>query len=114
MSGNTNNQNSSEKGSASKKHSFRSAVSSTFSTLWRWITRTVMGPSKSLVDMDVTTVENLESPTKMALKSFFRRKLAVVALVVLMSLFLFVFIGSLFIPMDINYNDPLQANISPN
>ena len=32
----------------------------------------------------------------------------------LVALFLFVFIGPLFIPMYINYTDPLQANIAPN
>ena len=46
-------------------------------TLWRWTKRMVMGPSKELSDMDVMAVENLESPSKMAVKTFFRRKLAV-------------------------------------
>ena len=38
----------------------------------------------------------------MATKAFFRRKLAVVALVVLIGMFLFVFIGPYFVPMDLN------------
>ena len=50
----------------------------------------------------------------MAVKSFFRRKLAVTALVVLVSMFLLVFIGPLFLPMDLTYTDALQANIAPN
>ncbi len=59
-------------------------------------------------------VEKIESPSVMTLKAFFRRKLAVVALVVLVSLFGFVFIGPRFFPMDLNYTDPLQANMAPN
>ena len=59
-------------------------------------------------------IEKIESPSVMTLKAFFRRKLAVAALFVLVSLFLFVFIGPYFFPMDLNYTDPLQANIAPN
>ena len=32
----------------------------------------------------------------------------------LVALFLFVFIGPYFVPMDLNYTDPLQANMAPN
>ena len=98
----------------SEKRSLASMISAFFTTLWRWSVRMVMGPNKEISGMDITAVDNLESPTRMAVKTFFGRRIAVVALVVLISLFLFVFIGSLFIPMDMNYNDPLQANISPN
>ena len=59
-------------------------------------------------------VEKIESPSVMTLKAFFRRKLAVSALFVLVSLFLLVFIGPYFFPMDLNYTDPLQANMAPN
>ena len=83
-------------------------------TLWRWAKRMFFGASKELAESDIFAVEKLESPSKLAVKTFFRRKLAVAALVVLLSLFLFVFIGPLFIPMDLNYTDPLQANIAPN
>lgn len=86
-----------------------------FSTLWRWISRMFMGASKSLAaEGDVFAVEALESPTRLAVKTFFRRKLAVVALVVLVALFLLVFIGPLFLPMDLSFTDAGQANISPN
>lgn len=82
-----------------------------FSTLGRWFTRMFFGASKEL---DVMEVEKLESPSKLAVKAFFRRKLAVAALIVLISLFLFVFIGPYFFPMQLSYTDPLQANIAPN
>ncbi|MBE6632726.1 MAG: ABC transporter permease subunit [Ruminococcaceae bacterium] len=82
-------------------------------TPFRWIGRMFFGASKSMAN-DPFAVEKLESPSKMAVKEFFRRKVAVVALVVLVALFLFVFVGSLFIPMDLSYTDTLQANIPPN
>ena len=85
-----------------------------FATLWRWIKRMFMGASKELTDDERFAVEKIESPSVMAVKAFFRRKLAVVALVVLILMFALVFIGPLFVPMDLNYTDPLQANIAPN
>ena len=84
-----------------------------FATLWRWTKRMVMGASKELTDDEKFAVEQIESPSMMAVKAFFRRRLAVVALIVLVSLFLFVFIGPYFFPMDLNYTDPLQANMAP-
>ena len=81
------------------------------STLGRWFRRMFFGASKEL---DVLEVEKLESPSKLAIKAFFRRKLAVAALIVLLSLFLFVFIGPYFFPMHLTYTDNLQANIAPN
>lgn len=106
--------NNMNKESTSRSNGFLKKIGSLFSTLWRWTKRMFLGPSKELSEMDVMAVENLESPGKMAIKSFFRRKLAVVALFVLISMFLFVFIGSLIIPIDTSYTDPLQANIAPN
>ncbi len=85
-----------------------------FATLGRWGRRMFFGASKELTMDEMLAVEKLESPSRLAVKAFFRRKLAVVALVVLVSLFLFVFIGPLAVPMDLNYTDPLQANIAPN
>lgn len=84
-----------------------------FATLGRWTKRMFWGGSRELADSDVFSVEDIESPTKQAVKTFFRRKLAVVALIVLLALFLFVFIGPLFIPVDFNYTDPLQSNMAP-
>lgn len=85
-----------------------------FATIWRWTRRMFFGASKELAEMDVMAVENIESPAKMAVKTFFRRKLAVGALIVLVSMFLFVFIAPIFLPMNLNYTDSLQANIAPN
>ena len=83
-------------------------------TLWRWTKRMFMGASKELTQDEMLFVEKIESPGMMAVKSFFRRKLAVTALVVLIAMFLLVFIGPLFVPMDLTYTDALQANIAPN
>ena len=92
----------------------KTAKSGFFATLARWGKRMFFGASKELTDEEKFAVEKLESPSVMAVKTFFRRKLAVVALIVLISLFLFVFIGPYIVPMDENFTDPLQANIAPN
>lgn len=94
-----------------KKPSALSKVASVLATPFRWLKRMFFGASK---DLDIFEVEKLESPSKQAVKAFFRRKLAVGALVVLVSLFLFVFIAPLFVPMNLNYIDTLQANLPPN
>ena len=82
-------------------------------TLWRWTKRMVLGGSKELAEQDIFAVERLESPSKLAIKAFFRRKIAVAALCVLVGLFLFVFVGSLLSPIDLTYTDALQKNIAP-
>ena len=63
-----------------------------FATLWRWVKRAFWGAGKELSEDDRFVVEKIESPSVMAVKAFFRRKLAVAALLVLISMFLFVFI----------------------
>ena len=95
------------------KENKNTAKEGLFATLWRWAKRMVMGPAKEMSEDDRFVVEQIESPSVMAVKAFFRRKLAVVALVVLVSLFLFVFIGPYFFPMELTYTDPLQANMAP-
>ena len=57
--------------------------------------------------------EGVESPSKLLREAFFRRKAAVVALVILLALFAFVFVAPAFMPMDVNYTDPLQQNVAP-
>lgn len=89
-------------------------IKNVFATLWRWIKRAFFGASKEMSDEERFAVEKIESPSVMAVKAFFRRKIAVVALVTLIAMFLFVFIGPYFMPMDLNYTDALQANIAPN
>ena len=83
------------------------------STLGSWVKRMFKGGSKELSEDEKFAVEKIESPSVMAVKAFFRRPLAVIALVVLISLFLLVFIGPMYIPMDLTYTDALQANIAP-
>ena len=85
-----------------------------FATLWRWTKRMFMGASREMAEDQRFVVEKIESPSVMAIKAFFRRKLAVVALVVLIAMFGVAFIGPNFLPMDLNYTDALQANIAPN
>ncbi|MBP1587642.1 MAG: ABC transporter permease subunit [Clostridia bacterium] len=84
-----------------------------FKTIGRWLKRMFFGGSKELAEMNVIEAERLESPAKLAVKAFFRRKIAVVALVILILLFLFVFIGPLFVPMNVNFIDVDQQNIAP-
>ncbi len=85
-----------------------------FATVGTWLKRAFFGASKTLAEDDKFAVEKLESPSKLAVKAFFRRKLAVVALVVLISLFAFVFIGPYFFPMDLTYVNTNMANMPPN
>ena len=89
------------------------AIANVFRTLGRWFARMFWGADKSLRKTDIFEVEKLESPSRLAVKTFFRRKLAVGALVILIMLFLLVFIGPLILPMDVNFIDPGQANIAP-
>lgn len=91
-----------------------SKMKNVFATLWRWVKRAFFGAGKELSDEERFAVEKIESPSVMAVKAFFRRKIAVVALVTLVAMFLFVFIGPYFVPMDLTYTDALQANMAPN
>jgi len=96
-----------------KKENKNTAKTGVFATLWRWLKRMVVGVDRELTQEEKLAVEKIESPSVMAVKAFFRRKLAVVALVLLISMFLFVFIGPKFFPMELTYTDPLQANMAP-
>ena len=79
-------------------------------TPFGWLGRMVSGASRNAVSDGALT----ESPRRLMVRDFFRRKLAVAALVTLVALLLFVFFGPLFVPLEVNYTDPLQANIAPN
>ncbi len=112
-----NNEVQAEQTELQKKNFFASVgsgIANIGKTVWRWIKRAFMGGDKELSEKDKFNVENIESPLKQMTKEFFRRKIAVVALVVLVCMFAFVFIGPLFVPMDVNYTDTLQQNIAPN
>ena len=78
-----------------------------FSRVKGWIYRGFFGGNRELSALEA------ESPTRLFLGAFFKRRLAVVALFVLVGLFLFVFLGSLVRPIDLTYTDPLQKNIQP-
>ncbi len=58
--------------------------------------------------------ERYDSPSKLAVKRFFRKPLATTAVVVLACMFLFVFIGPLFDPVDLSYMESVHANVAPN
>ncbi len=70
-----------------------------------WLRRGVLGRKEG--------IEGIESPGKLFRQAFFKKKSAVVSLILLAALFLFSFVAPLFVPLDINYTDPLQQNISP-
>ena len=53
------------------------------------------------------------SPGRLAVQRFFRRPAAVFALILLSGMFLFVFLGPLFDPIDLSYAEPLHKNLSP-
>ncbi len=57
--------------------------------------------------------ERYDSPSKLAVKRFFRKPLAVGALCVLAAMFLFVFIGPIIDPIDLTYTETLHTNVAP-
>lgn len=85
-----------------------------FKTLGRWFKRMFWGASKELSDEEKFKVENLESPSKLAVKRFFKKKTATVATIIMIGMFGLAFLGPIFLPMDVTYADPSQRNISPN
>ncbi len=77
----------------------------------RWLSRMFFGPSRELTVAD----ERYDSPSKLAVKRFFRKPLATAAVIVLVGMFLFVFIGSAISPVDLTENgsEMLHANVAP-
>ncbi len=57
--------------------------------------------------------ERYDSPTKLAVKRFFRKPLATGAVIVLCAMFLFVFIGPMIAPIDLSYTEVLHKNVAP-
>ena len=103
------------------------AVKNAFVTLGRWIARAFTGASKSLTKRDKKNskdeknkddkfnVEEIVSPGKQAVRSFFRRPLAVIALCIVVGMFLFVYLGPLFMPTySDNYTSSMHINVKPN
>lgn len=58
--------------------------------------------------------ERYDSPSKLAVKRFFRKPLAVGALVILIAMFVFVIVGPMISPVDLSYSEPYHQNIAPN
>ena len=79
--------------------------------MWSWLKRAFTG-KKGLPQGRAG--EEIESPSKLLTQAFFSKKTALFALVILIGIFLFVFIAPVFVPMDVNYTDPLQQNVAPN
>ena len=102
-----------EKAVEKKQNKFLAGCLGIFSTLWRWLKRMFMGASKEIAFNDDLKVERLESPSRIAAQKFFKKKVAVGALIVFVLLFAFVFIGPMIIENNLNYSDPAQANLSP-
>ena len=91
-------------------------------TVGGWIARMFMGASKSVSKSgqngnlsDALKVEEVLSPTRQYIRAFKEKKLAMGALIVVIAMFLFVFIGPLFMPeySDI-YKSSSQKNLPPN
>ncbi len=81
------------------------------SNFWRSLGRIFVGTR--VADMTIAD-ERYDSPSKLAVKRFFRKPLAVIALALLVSMFLFVFIGPLVNPIDLSYTETLHTNVAPN
>ena len=76
--------------------------------IFEWIKRAFTGKK----NLPTTPLVN-ESPSRLLREAFFAKKTAVVALILVIGLFAFVFIAPLFVRLDINYTDPLQQNVAP-
>lgn len=60
------------------------------------------------------TDERYDSPSKLAVKRFFRKPLATGAVIILCCMFLFVIIGPMFSPVDLSYVESMHTNVAPN
>lgn len=78
---------------------------------FQWLKRMVVGHD----DVIVEEGERYDSPSMLAVKRFFRRPIAVLALVVLIGMFLFVFIGPIYYPVDLTEtgSEMLHTNVAP-
>lgn len=80
------------------------------SSFWLMLSRMFLGGSvKELTIAD----ERYDSPTKLAIKRFFRKPLATGAVVLLAVMFIFVLVGPLFAPVDLSYMESLHTNVAP-
>lgn len=83
-----------------------------------WIRRMFFGASKEFADdmesRKQNDVEAIVSPAKQAFNNFVERKLAVVAVCVVIAMFILMFVGPLFMPTyDDAYTETVHQNIAP-
>ena len=110
-------------GKQKKACAFFNKPKAVLKTIGTWFARMFMGASRTIEKDEKNTeqsngneseVEKIVSPGKQAVKNFFRRPLAVVALCVVVGMFLFVFIGPLCMPTyRDDYTSTTQANLKP-
>lgn len=81
---------------------------SVFYTVGRTLFGGLVAKEKNIAD------ERYASPSKLAVKRFFRKPLATGAVILLCAMFLFVLIGPIFDPVDLSYQEDLHANVAPN
>ncbi len=90
-----------------KKNENTSAKRSTFGMTLR---RMFLGSAGERLAGD----ERYDSPSKQAVKRFFRKPLATAAVIGLCCMFLFVFIGPMISPVDLSYVESMHTNVAPN
>lgn len=78
---------------------------------FRWLRRMFFGSYREMTIED----ERYDSPSKLAVKRFFRNPLATIAVIVLVCMFLFVFIGPIYYPVDLTEtgSEMLHTNVAP-
>ena len=90
-----------------------------FATIGGWFKRAFFGGSKVLADemeekKPDMTVEEIVSPLKQIVRGFFERRIAVIAMCVVLCMFLLVLIGPLFMPKYYDsYNEVTQKDVPP-
>ncbi len=77
--------------------------------LFRWIRRALF-PNKEL---DIYAEEQLQSPMRMVARNFFSKPLSVLALFLLISIMLFVFIAPNYVILDLGEQDSTLVNLAP-
>lgn len=97
-----------------KKNSILDDIKDVFIVIWRGLKNSVFrgffGRSKEL---SILEEEAVQSPLKVSIKKFFKKKLAIVGLIMFIFVFSFCFIGSIFVKEDIYYINKSQSNTSP-
>lgn len=90
----------------SKQNTGASKKRSTFGMMLR---RLFLGERREMTVAD----ERYDSPTKLAVKRFFRKPLATIAVIVLAAMFIFVLVGPMLKDLDYSYEEVYMKNIPP-